>query len=370
MTPRFSLYLDLVRFLAAFLVLLSHMAYRRFTDGNYAFLREWNLGSDAVVLFFVLSGLVIAYTTDTKDRTLGAFAFNRLTRVYSVAIPAVLLTIGLDSWGASVAPAAYDGWWYNDAGVGMTLLRGLTFSTDWGLVSFRLGTNGPFWSLSYEIAYYALFAAAFYLRGPLRVVALLVMVPIFGIKPLLLMPAWLLGVLVYRMLRDGVDFSPLRAWFLTLAPPAIYIGCLAIGLPKFLLGLTVGVVGQKYVNVLMNFSNEFVWNNFIALLAAAHFLGMAALARRRAGHPGARTAMAIRWLAGGSFSLYLVHYPVLQFSEAVMPNDWPQMVRHPLLLAIALGACFLVAELFERRLSAFRAIVRHAAFWRRPAQAH
>ena len=65
-----------------------------------------------------------------------------------------------------------------------------------------------------------------------------------------------------------------------------------------------------------------------------------------------------------------MHYPVLQFSEAVMPNDWPQMVRHPLLLAIALGACFLVAELFERRLSAFRAIVRHAAFWRRPAQAH
>lgn len=368
MNARFSLYLDLVRFLAAFLVLLSHMAYRRFTDGNYAFLREWNLGSDAVVLFFVLSGLVIAYTTDTKDRTLGSFVFNRLTRVYSVAIPAVLLTIGLDSLGASLVPKDYDGWWYNDAGFFATLLRGLTFSTDWGLVSFRLGTNGPFWSLSYEVAYYALFAAAFYLSGWRRALALVVMVPVFGLKPLLLMPAWLLGVAVYRQLRAGVEIAPARAWFLTLMPVAIYVACLSIGLPKFLLAETKALLGDRYVLVLLNFSNEFIWNNFIALLAAAHFLGVAALSRRRA-MPGARVAQAIRWLAGGSFSLYLVHYPVLQFTEAVIPQDWPQIVHHPLLLVIVLAACFLVAEIFERRLAAFRALVRSAMFWRRPAAA-
>ena len=70
MTQRFSLYLDFLRFSAAMIVFLSHFAYPRFTDGTYSFIRDLNLGSDAVVFFFVLSGLVIAYTADTKDKTL------------------------------------------------------------------------------------------------------------------------------------------------------------------------------------------------------------------------------------------------------------------------------------------------------------
>lgn len=358
MNRRFSLYLDLVRFLAAFLVLLSHLAYARFTDGNYLFLREWNLGSDAVVLFFVLSGLVIAYTAETKDRNLGIFAFNRLTRVWSVALPAVLLTIGLDTLGSRLHPEAYAGWWFAAHEPGAMLFFGLSFSTEWGLLPFRLGSNGPYWSLSYEVAYYALFAAAFYLRGGWRALALVIMVPLFGIRPLLLLPIWLMGVLVWRAVRDGVAITRPRAWLLTLAPPVLYVAALAIGLPKFLLGLTVLTIGQDYVNGLLNFSNEFLWNNLLGLLAAAHFLGVAALYRAYPATARPRRDAAIRWLAGGSFSLYLLHYPVLQFTEAMLPEDWPQIVRHPLLLAIALIACFAGASLFERRLATWRGGVR------------
>ncbi|MDF3074028.1 MAG: hypothetical protein K0S54_1695 [Alphaproteobacteria bacterium] len=361
MNRRFSLYLDLVRFLAAFTVLLSHLAYSRFTDGNYVFLRHWNIGSDVVVLFFVLSGLVIAYTAETKDKTLGAFAFNRLTRVWSVAIPAVVLTVALDRLGAQLNPQAYTGWWFAAHDAGSMLFFGLTFSTEWGLLPFRLGSNGPYWSLSYEVAYYALFAAAFYLRGGWRAAALVVMVPLFGIRPLLLMPCWLLGLFVWHKLRDGFEVSPARAWFLTLAPPAIYVAALSIGAPKLLLGLTKLVVEPRYLNGLLNFSNEFLWNNLLGLLAAAHFLGVAVLYRRASTTDRPRIASFIRWLAGGSFSLYLLHYPVLQFAEAVLPEDWPQIVRHPLLLAIGLGACFLAAALFERRLGAFRAVLRRIA---------
>lgn len=360
MNRRFSVYLDLVRFLAAFVVLLSHLAYTRFTDGNYLFLREWNLGSDAVVLFFVLSGLVIGYTAETKDRTLGAFAFNRLTRVWSVAIPAVVLTVVLDRLGSHFYPADYHGWWYRADDPVRMMFFGFTFSTEWGLLPYRLGSNGPYWSLSYEVAYYALFAAAFYLRGGWRAVALVALVPLFGIRPLLLMPCWLLGLMVWRRLRDGFELPAVRAWTMTLAPLCIYVASLAIGLPKFLLALTMLWIEPRYVNGLLNFSNEFIWNNFLGLLAAAHFLGVAALYRNAGEASRPRLAGAIRWLAGGSFSLYLLHYPVIQFAEAMMPHGWPQIVRHPLLLAVALVACFALAALFERRLGALRALLRRA----------
>lgn len=367
MNARFSVYLDLVRFGAAFTVLLSHLAYARFTDGNYRILRDLNIGSDAVVLFFVLSGLVIAYTADTKDRTLGVFAFNRLTRVWSVAVPAVLLTIGLDHLGTQLNPEAYRGWWFAAHSVESMLFFGLTFSTEWGLAPFRLGSNGPYWSLSYEVAYYALFAAVCYLKGGRRALALTIMIPVFGIRPLLLLPCWLIGLHVYRLLRDGFDPGPARAWLLALVPPAIYAISLAIGLPRLLMALQTVVIDVRYVNGLFNFSNEFLWNNLLGLLAAAHFLGAAVVLRSWRHGFSPRVERAIRWLAGGSFSLYLLHYPVLQFTEAVLP-EWPQAIRHPALLLICLFACYLGAELFERRLAGFRSLVRHLAIWRRASQ--
>ncbi|MEM8755449.1 MAG: acyltransferase family protein, partial [Pseudomonadota bacterium] len=75
MNPRLSAHLDLLRVLAALVVLFSHFAYARFSRGDYLFVREWNLGSDAVVVFFVLSGYVVAHTAARPGMTFGRFAF-------------------------------------------------------------------------------------------------------------------------------------------------------------------------------------------------------------------------------------------------------------------------------------------------------
>src|SRR5690606_31622744 len=114
MTRFFSLYLDALRFLAAMVVFVSHFAYPRFTDGDYMIIRDLNLGSDAVVFFFVLSGLVISYTVEVKDKTLKQYAFSRATRLYSVVIPVLLLTVLMDGIGSRIAPAVYDGWWRSE----------------------------------------------------------------------------------------------------------------------------------------------------------------------------------------------------------------------------------------------------------------
>ncbi len=89
MTKSFSVYLDALRFCAAFLVVMSHFAYPRFTEGRWVWIRELNIGSDAVIVFFVLSGLVISYSAQNKLGMPRQYAFDRLTRLFSVALPAL-----------------------------------------------------------------------------------------------------------------------------------------------------------------------------------------------------------------------------------------------------------------------------------------
>ncbi|MEZ5667663.1 MAG: acyltransferase [Alphaproteobacteria bacterium] len=358
-----SHYLDALRVGAALAVLASHLAYPRFTDGVYLFIRELNLGSDAVVLFFVLSGLVIAHTAEAKDRTAGRFLFNRATRIYSVAIPALLLTIGFDRLGAALYPDDYDGWWYNAAPIGETLAYGLSFANEWTGQAFRIGTNGPWWSLSYEVAYYLIFAAWSYAAGVRRAVLVAALCLIVGPKVLLLAPAWLLGVATWRAIAAGrpAALSPIAAWTMALLPVAIYAFAQTIHLPALLLHLTGAALGLHDAPpfALLNFSDEFVWNGLLGLLAAAHIVGVAALAARRPAADAAPgvAARAIRWGSGASFSLYLIHYPVLQFFGAAVPADLPMALRHLALLAATVAVCLAAAALFERPLPRWRALV-------------
>jgi peptidoglycan/LPS O-acetylase OafA/YrhL len=142
LTLGLSIWLDALRVWATVVVVLSHVAYPRFTRGDYIFMRELNLGSDSVVVFFVISGFVIAYAA-TRDEKLSTYAFNRLTRLLSVLLPALLLTFVFDQWGQRIGPEAYKSF-YNPAPLGELLLRGLSMSNEWGAFErIRLGTNGP-----------------------------------------------------------------------------------------------------------------------------------------------------------------------------------------------------------------------------------
>ena len=64
MSPCLSLYLDLTRFAVALVVVLGHLWPVRFQPIPL----HWS-GPAAVIVFFVLSGFVIAYVTDGRDRT-------------------------------------------------------------------------------------------------------------------------------------------------------------------------------------------------------------------------------------------------------------------------------------------------------------
>ena len=76
----------------------------------------------------------------------------------------------------------------------------------------------------------------------------------------------------------------------------------AVGVPGALRSLTENQTSGATVNAL-RFSDEFLWNWLIDGLFAVHLLGMTTwLADKKM-----FAIKAIRWLAGASFSLYLVH---------------------------------------------------------------
>src|SRR5438128_2185162 len=109
MTNALSLYLDGLRFGAAFAVFVSHYAVGRISGG--LFWQVAGYGRTAVLVFFVLSGFVIAWVTETRERSLEEYALSRVARLYSVIIPAFVVTAALDHLAMAVDPRLYGAEW-------------------------------------------------------------------------------------------------------------------------------------------------------------------------------------------------------------------------------------------------------------------
>ncbi|MEP5758779.1 MAG: acyltransferase [Litoreibacter sp.] len=343
-----SIWLDALRVWATIVVVLSHVAYPRFTRGDYILIRELNLGSDGVIVFFVISGTVIAYAA-SRDGKLSTYIFNRLTRLLSVLLPALMLTFVLDQIGQNIGPEAYTSF-YNSIPLTEFLARGISMSNEWDAFGrLRLGTNGPLWSLSYEAGYYILFAAAFFLSGMRKYVVLACLVFLVGLPVLLLMPAWLMGVWLWSWVaRGGPSQLPIAsAHFLAWGGPLLYMYSLSVGLPDALSALTYGYLATMNYGIMLGFSNEFVWNALVGAMTVLHIMGMARLLQGYNGnHPH------IRWWAGASFSIYVTHYPTLHVIDAIFPAE--TLARDGLLVcgSILMGLVF--AEITERKIGSIR----------------
>jgi hypothetical protein len=203
-----SAYLDLLRIVAALTVLLSHVSRTNLSGG---FL--WQVqaaGHDGVIVFFVLSGYVISYVADSRERHGADFAMSRLTRLYSVVLPALVLTYVADRVGMAYAPELYRAAHHSDP-----LLRiasaGLFLSQSWHF-DIELFSNTAYWSLPFEFWYYVLFGVFVFIPGKMRYAALAVAAAIAGPKILLLLPVWLLGVASYR--ARTLPLSQTAAWLL------------------------------------------------------------------------------------------------------------------------------------------------------------
>lgn len=334
----FSIYLDAVRFLAAVLVYLWHSNQRAIIEPVVPFS---GYGHSAVIVFFVLSGFVIAHVTDTKENRWPTYTASRVSRIWSVALPAVLLTPLLDAAGRALQPALYAFPWDHFA---LRMIASLAMLNEPWFVSITMFSNAPYWSVTYEVWYYVMFGLATFVPSPWRWPMVAAVLLALGPKIALLAPVWAAGVLLYRW-RWPLRWSPALSWALAVLSlagiVALHLGGVLTASDRWFRALA----GEALTRDLA-YSKFFFGDWLLGVLVFSHFAAVRNVA------PVllpllARVEKPVRLLAGYTFTLYLLHQPVLLFWAAVVRGDprvWWGWTLVTLLTAASVWAIGVVTE--------------------------
>ena len=351
-----SIYLDALRGMAALVVFYGHswlgLAGPPSGGGSPWYLYLAGFGRQAVMVFFALSGFLVGGGALRRIRN-GKFAWpdyvlQRMTRLYVVLIPALLLGLFWDRLGAAIAGVGgiYGGHfpsfvnWNIPQRLGWRIGIGNLFFLEsrW----FRtFGSNSVLWSLVCEFWYYLLFPCLVLAvrerqlsRRVLYLAASAVAIYLGGRDVLYDFPAWLAGVAVYLAPKPGRR----RSWLV----PA------GIG----------GLIGASCLSSSVSSALNVYLADYLAAFGAAACLY--AFVHHPPPAPRRIFAAAAGHFASISYTLYLVHLPLLVFLEAVWigPHPWPRDGHHIMLWGVTVIAVFAYAELiwfcFESRTDAVR----------------
>ena len=335
MNKELSTYLDLLRVGAAATVFTGHLSWMAISGGFLWQLQPY--GHSAVMIFFVLSGFVIQYAADVKQRTLYDYSAARLARLYSVVLPAILFTVACDAIGTGHTPALYDMTREPDISW-RVLMAGLFLSQSWGHIS--LLSNDAYWSLPYEFWYYVLFAAATFLKGWQRIAALAVSGAIAGPAILFMAPIWAAGAAAYRFAgRVALRKSVARALWIASGAAALAVilenstpvTSMSPYLPPVYSGLDFLLGALVAVNI---FSASFL------SFGISRFHGLTAK------------------LAGMTFALYLLHLPLLHLIAAYMPAGLSVPVRGAIAAGLTLTIVYFLSFVTEGQKHHWRSLMR------------
>lgn len=312
------------------------------------------LGIDAVMVFFVLSGLVISFVADSKETSPLDYSAARLARLWSVLIPALILTYFADKLGAWLQPSLYQGWAWNSNGPVVTLLPSVFFANELWWSPVAPLSDGPVWSICFEFWYYAIFAILLFARGPTRTTLVALACIIAGPRILLLLPVWLLGVAVYYA---GIRWrvSEATGGVLFVLPLAALAFAYALRLNHRLDSLGLHLLGgdaQRWMYV-----HNFLWWYAAGPAVAVHFFGAWNISDRLEFF----LRRVRRWIACAAsytLSVYLFHFPILLVTAAAIHRMHEGIFRRTLLVAVTLALCLILGFIFEPQRYRLRAVLR------------
>jgi len=289
-----SLYLDVFRFGMAMLVWLDHSTFHGFTGHPYRFWFTATYGATAVNAFFVLSGFVIAHVTKSRETTGRSYAFARVARLYSVVVPALILTCLCDQAGTWRFPN-YAGDWPGqlpDHQPARYLLTLAMLQETWVFGKMSPGTNGPFWSITYEAAYYVCYGLFLFRARRDAVIGGIIVFVVTGPRVACMFPLWIVGVVVYRwMLHHTVTF-----WLAAPLFPLSLAGLAFAGSFRF----------DPQLGEAALYSIDYVEAACVAVNIATAASALRGI--RRVPH---WAHAIIRWFGACSFAIYLCHEPLL-----------------------------------------------------------
>ena len=328
--------LDIIRVSAAFVVAFGHFSQRAFT-ANWR--QSTGLAVDAVAVFFVLSGFVIRYVTTRKKATFGDYLRDRASRIYSVALPALALTIVLAVAARHCNPALYANWRDPHLAGPVQIGLNLVFCGQLWYSTVDPLTNPPYWSINYEVAYYLIYGCFYYLKGASRWISIAALCLLFGPRILSLFPLWIAGCIchdVYQRwkLSGTLSRNVARAIGIPLAA-----GCLIyLGITSMRWTHAV-ITAWQFLDATLGPQKMPLRTYLLGFLLTSLFMGLLLIARGVRLQSDSAPVKWIRFISEGTFPIYLFHFPIFVCIAACVPyNHASKRVTVPILVGVlALG---------------------------------
>lgn len=292
-------------------------------------------GGIGVPVFFVLSGYCIHRSqafaralTGSYNLSTVNFLARRFFRIYPVLFGALLVTCTCDYAGRYYAPNAY-----HDAD-NSALAFLINLASLQGVAGPTYGTNGALWTLSLEVQFYLLYPLLLVVMSRFGRAAALQFLIGLGVVSYFVLErpgytlfssyyvSWYLGVMVADNEAAGSDASRLHVGFYLSSSLLLTAGCV------------------------LYFSNPYgasqVW-------AVAFALFLYEFLRSKAEING-RFASVLCWLGGFSFSLYIIHVPVVVLIDAVLFGGQRQASLIPcaVILAATVACAYAFSAVFEQ----------------------
>jgi len=354
-------YLDSIRGIAAFTVLVHHCWLASITvDGGltfgltsfphfiHYFIGKFLAGRAAVLMFFVLSGFVLAHSLQKQPLSYASFTIKRLFRIYPVFVLVVISSYVLHK----LIGIRYDG--------GNTFLSKEVIHSDLSTIALlkHLALWGTIQGKSLDVVIWSL---------------------VHEMRISLLFPVIMASVRKYRW--RAVAFY----WLLSLActSTSLYLtGQVSLGYEEttivgsvfatgyfivfFAAGALLSIEREVVASTIRNLSRLKVFFLFVLVglcllksgenntkaifsdyIIGVGALGLIALARAVQKFQTVLNHAIPVWLGRISYSLYLVHLPVLFVASQMIGATWPRPLTSILVVALSLAIAELTARFIE-----------------------
>jgi peptidoglycan/LPS O-acetylase OafA/YrhL len=297
-----SILLDSLRLFAAISVLTLHAQSLWFPINKFSVVQPPDYAHSAVIIFFVLSGFVIAHTTESSNRGRSQYAVARLSRLSSVVIPALVIT-GIAQFMVGRLDITLLHSFSRGPSVIRYIISGLYLNEVWFFSAAPI-INIPLWSLSYEFWYYVIFGFWFFKGTGWKAYILpLLACLVAGPKILLMMPIWLAGVIAYRTKRPILKVR--TSWLLVFL--FLIIGFLMVA---FLPPLPAKA-GYKP----LFFSSQFITDWITCVFVGLAFWVLPTTGNTKTVHT--KKELWFRKVADLTFPIYVMHFPLLILFQAL-----------------------------------------------------
>lgn len=305
-SERTSSFLDISRGICVTLVLLGH--FRSFLFVDYSkipssdvitkiFYVLTSFGHYGVIIFFVISGYLCGgrYIYSRSQFCINRYIINRVSRIYSVLIPAILICFVLDLLGIKLNIDEYYGNVNEISSISYSILGSLdlyNFISTIFLVNkhdYIFGSNTPLWSLSYEMYFYLLFAIIFSVvaKKEIRKVHAIVLLPILYIIDvdfLFYFAIWCLGTLIPYLSSKTKSVEAFSKYYWIISWGCLLLLMLTLKVINFHSFINDIIIAFLFSVILVFSRGEIVFNCFFS--------------------------KNLEKLGKYSFSLYITHFPV------------------------------------------------------------